>query len=254
MLQVNKSLTYLDLSSIETFSDSGAHCIFEGLQDNTTLTSLNLSSTGVTATDPDTARSLTKMLQVNKSLTHLDLSSIETFSDSGARCIFEGLHYNTYLINLNLSSTGVTATDPDTAKSLTKMLQVNKSLTHLDLSTNYSTRENFIISHIFKGLKHNTTLLELDISGMTITDSDAECIAQAMRCNRSLQTLKMHSSDKSIRCILDSLRFNTSLKLLCLFSRGIEKIVQDFKIARTNSGLPPIDIVLMAMPLNFFKS
>ena len=110
MLQVNKSLTHLDLSSNEKFLDSGARCIFVGLQDNTALTSLNLKCTGITATDPDTARSLTKMLQVNKSLTHIDFSSNETFSDSGARCIFEGLQHNTTLVNMNLCSTGIKAT------------------------------------------------------------------------------------------------------------------------------------------------
>ena len=98
LLRVNKSLTYLDLSSNLT-SDSGARCIFEGLQHNTTLVNLNLSHTGIPIADPDTARSLTKMLQVNKSLTHLDLSRNHTLSDSGARYIFVGLQHNTTLVN-----------------------------------------------------------------------------------------------------------------------------------------------------------
>ena len=76
------------------------------------------------------------MLQVNKSLTHLDLSGNETFSDSGPCCIFEDLQRNTALLKLNLSDTNITATNPETSRSLTKMLQVNKSLTHLDLSYN----------------------------------------------------------------------------------------------------------------------
>ena len=134
MLQVNKSLTHLDLSENEILCDSGAHYVFEVLQSNTTLVNLNLSNTGITAADPDTARSLTKMLQVNKSLTHLDLSENEVLCDSRAHCIFEGLLSNTTLVNLNLSNTGITAADTDTARSLTKMLQVNKSLTHLDVS------------------------------------------------------------------------------------------------------------------------
>ena len=130
MLQVNKSLTHLDLSDNGTFANSGAHCISEGLQHNTTLVNLNLSRTGIAVITLDTARSLIKMLQVNKSLTHLDLS-INSLSDSGAQIIFEGLQHNNTLVNLNLSNTGITATDPETASSLTKMLQINKSLTHL---------------------------------------------------------------------------------------------------------------------------
>ena len=107
---------------------SGTHCIFEGLQYNTSLVNLNLSRTGITATDPDTATSLIKMLQLNKSLKHLDFSLSRSFSLE-AHCLFKGLQYNTSLVYLNLSQTGITATDPDTATSLIKMLQVNKSLT-----------------------------------------------------------------------------------------------------------------------------
>ena len=85
---------------------------------------LNLSICDITATDPDTARSLTKMLQMNKTLTHLNLSENNRFSYSRAQCIFESLS--------TLVRTSIAATDPDTARSVTKILQVNKSLTHLD--------------------------------------------------------------------------------------------------------------------------
>ena len=128
MLKVNKSLTHLVLSWNGVL-DLGAHCIFKGLQQNTTLVNLSLRNNGLTATDSDTARSLTKMLQVNKTLTHLDLSG-NGLCDSGARCIFKGLQHNSSLVNLSLHENRITATDPDTARSLIKMLQVNKSLTH----------------------------------------------------------------------------------------------------------------------------
>ena len=107
LLQTNQSLRYLDLSSNSILDSS----FFEGLQRNTNLVKLNLSNTGITA-----ARSLTTLLRVNKSLTYLDLSSNLT-SDSGARCIFEGLQHNTTLVNLNLSHTGIPIADPDTARS-----------------------------------------------------------------------------------------------------------------------------------------
>ena len=216
MFQVNKSLTHLDLSSNETFSDSGARCIFQGLQHNTSLVNLNLSRTGITATDPDTARSLTKMLQVNKSLTYLDLSSNETFSDLGVQCIFKGLELNATLFTLNLRKTGITTTDPDTARSLTKMINENKSLTHLDLSRN----DEF-----------EATQLDLETSP-TITDMDYGCeyFSQAIVCNRSAQTLNIYffeSSDKGIRLILDSLKFKTTIQLMYLNRfYGIRKIVK----------------------------
>ena len=131
MLQENNSLTHLNLSGKYKFSDLGAQCIFESLQHNSTLVYLNLGMTTLTATDPDTARSLTEMLQVNKSLAHLNLSGN---SDLGGQCIFESLLHNSTLVYLNLSMTTITATYPDTARSLSEMLQMNKSLTHPDLS------------------------------------------------------------------------------------------------------------------------
>ena len=253
MLQVNKSLTYLDLSYSMGFSDSEARCIFESLHQNVSLASLNLSHTDLTATNPDTAKSLTAMLRVNKSLKNLDLSMNKSLSDSGAFCIFKGLEHNTSLVNLNLAEIGMTTEDPlKRFKSLTKMLKVNKTLTHLNLSNNSSWTsrcENLtIISNIFQGLQQNTTLIELRINDMMITDGDAACIAQAMRCNRCLHTLHMRFPlirGEGLSCILDSLIFNTSLKILYLTDtyEPIKRLVQDFRIARQNSELPLISIV-----------
>ena len=195
MLQVNKSLTQLDLSRNIQISDSGARCMFEGLQHNTTLVSLNLCHTGMTATDPDTARFLTKMLQVNKSLTHLNLSR-NKFSDLGARCIFDGLQHNTTLVYLNLSSAGKHITNPDTAMSLTKMLKGNKTLEHLDLSNDlilsFRTISHGMISCIFEGLEHNTTLRKLNLQRASdITDTDTEHIARVLKSNHSLEILNI---------------------------------------------------------------
>ena len=81
--------------------------IHSDIQYSTSLVHLNLRRTGITATDPDTAMSLKKMLKANKSLKHLDLSQNESFSLE-AHCIFEGLEYNTSLVQLNLCHTGIT--------------------------------------------------------------------------------------------------------------------------------------------------
>ena len=100
---------------------------------------MNFSSTGLVATE-DTARALTAMLQVNKTLTHLDLSENWNFSDSADWAyIFKSLQHNTTLDYLNLSRMGLVATE-DTAHALTTILQFNKTLTHLDLSANRKFR------------------------------------------------------------------------------------------------------------------
>ena len=79
--------------------NSYSHQIFEGLQHNFALVYFNLSNTGLVATE-DTAQALTTMLQVNKTLTHLDLSGNPKFSDSGAYCVFQCLQHNTSLVAL----------------------------------------------------------------------------------------------------------------------------------------------------------
>ena len=247
IIQVNRSLTHLDLSRNVQISDSGARCIFEGLQHNTTLVNLNLSQTGVSVSDPDTARSLTKMLQVNKSLTHLDLSK-NTLSDSGAHSIFEGLRYNTSLVNLTLSNTGIAVLNMDTARSLTKMLQVNKSLTHLDLSNHDLSYAHQMIMCIFEGLKHNSTLRYLNLHAAAgITVIMAEHIAEALQLNCTLQTLDISECSfierNGIDLILQSLIFNSTLQTLYISDIDSETL-STFKKAREAKDLPPIDIAM----------
>ena len=184
MLQVNKSLTHLVASHSKYFSDHEAFCVFKGLQHNTTLVSLDLSNCDITAADPEITKSL--MLQENSSLTHLNLSGNIGFSDSGARCIFKSLQYNSTLVYLNLGGTSITANDPDTAKSLTKMLRENKSLTHLDLSCKDTIPALTVLSH--SSFLHSNTTLHLVLRGREIS-KDAECIAQALKSNQSLLTI-----------------------------------------------------------------
>ena len=152
MLRVSKTLTHLDLSINWNLSDAGAYCVSQGLKHNTSLVYLNLSSTGLVATE-DTAQALTTMLQVNKTLTHLDLSHNEKFSDSGAYCVFQGLQDNTTLVYLNLSSTEITDKG---AEYIAQAIESNRSLQTLDISKNRITHNGF--AFIDKSLETNTTL------------------------------------------------------------------------------------------------
>ena len=243
MLEVNKSLTHLVVSHSKSFSDHEAFGVFKSLPHNTTLVSLDLRNCGITAADSEIIKSL--MLQENSSLTHLNLSGNIGFSDSGARCIFESLQYNSTLVYLNLGGTSITVNDPDTAKSLTKMLRVNKSLTHLDLSCRDTIPANRIVSLIFSALEHNTTLLHLVLRGREISKDDAECIAQALKSNQSLLTIDISRAYISrIDIILAALKFNTTLKTMCIpYNWAADVAVEDLKRARQESGLPSIDIV-----------
>ena len=244
MLRLNKSLTHLDLS-MNIFSDSGACCIFEILQHNTILVNLRLSQTGITAADPDTAKSLTKMLQVNKTLTHLDLSGNE-FLDSGACCIFEGLQHNSILVNLNLSKSGITATDPDTVWSLTKMLQVNKSLTHLDLSENAFLDSG--AHFIFENLEYNTSLVSLNLSHTSIKIADpdtAMSFVKMLKMNKCLTHLNLSDNVCSHTIFFEGLKHNTALRNLNLC--GVSDITDDnvehiAQVLKSNHSLQVLNI------------
>ena len=192
MLQVNKSLAHLDLSKSTNFLESELCYIFEGLQHNTALLELDVSCTGITATDTVT-KSLTTMLQLNRSLTHLDLSSNKTFSDSGACCIFEALQSaDTTLVNLNLSNCGMTVS---AIESLTKMLQLNRSLKFLNISRNHLSDSG--AQCIFQCLKHNATLIKLSLRKTCITaDPDtAKSFAKMIHENKSLTHLDISRND-----------------------------------------------------------
>ena len=206
MLQNNKTLTHLNISENDDFADSGAYCVFQGLQHNYTLVNLNMSYIKL-ITSEKTAQALSTMLQVNKTLTHLDLSGNNLWSVSVANCVFKGLQQNTAILHLNLRNTRL-----ETAWALSTMLKVNETLTHLDLSENLYFSDNGAY-WVSQGLQYNTTLVYLNLSSTEITEEGAEYIAQALKSNRSLQTLNI-SQNLIDKCIIDSLEVNTMLKIL----------------------------------------
>ena len=205
-------MIYQRIGTSQTQELGRTFCVFEGLQHNTSLVHLNLNNTyiGLVATE-DTAQALTTMLQVNKALTHLDLSRNWSFLESGAYFVFQGLQHNTSLVHLNLSYTGLVATE-DTAQALTTMFRVSKTIKHLDLSGNWKFSDSGAYV-VCQGLQHNTTLVYLNLSCTRITDKGAEYIAQAIESNRSLQTLDISTNritDKGFACIDKSLKTNTT--------------------------------------------
>ena len=77
MLKVNKTLAHLDLSGNNLRSISVAECVFEGLQQNTTLTYLNFKETGMTE---EGEKCIAQAFKSSSSLHTLDFST--NFQDS----------------------------------------------------------------------------------------------------------------------------------------------------------------------------
>ena len=227
MLQKNRALRRLDLSGNERFTDSGAHCVFVGLRHNSTLVDLNLRKTGITASNSDVRRALTKLLQVNKKLKGLNLSGNNQFSHSGVRCIFEGLRTNSNLTHLRLKSMNIKPLS-FTLRTLAELLKTNKSITYLNLSGNAILSEEFARC-IFESLQHNTSLVTLDLSRTAIDSvnyeitilrsSMASSVYNMLKKNRSLTTLKLSGNCYTclyVSKIFRGLRYNTTLRHLDL--------------------------------------
>ena len=167
--------------------------------------------------------------------------------------IAEALQTNTFLTKLNLTSLVFTGKN---GSALTKMLQVNKSLIHLDLSNNdtfsHKVTHVWIISCIFNGLEHNTTLCHLDLHAVSSViyihgDTTAKRIARVLKSNCSLQTLNIVGwkflGHNGIHPILESLMFNSTLQTLHISDIDSETL-STFKRAREAKNLPPINVVL----------
>ena len=168
--------------------------------------------------------------------------------------IVEAMQTNTFLTNLILPFMHKV----HDYSALTKMLQVNVSLTHLDLTTydfvsqieHPDSRNPHVISCIFEGLEHNTVLRSLSISGILTTDTNAEHIARALKVNCSLRALNMGRcyflGSNGIHLILDSLLVNSTLQTLHISYFDMD-VWNTFIQKRTTAAkkLPPIDIILL---------
>ena len=123
-LSANTSLTHLNFSSI---GDSGAASLSDAIQVNTTLTNLDLSWNII---GDSGAASLSDAIKVNTTLTNLNLSW-NGIGDSGAASLSDAIKVNTTLTNLNLSWNGI---GDSGAASLSDAIKVNTVLTNLYVS------------------------------------------------------------------------------------------------------------------------
>ena len=223
---LNQSLPISELLIHDGCLDREEDCLLhltEALQINCRLTKLQLSNMRLRYTEQN-GSSLNRMLRMNQTLKHLDLSGNRTLFTSGAHCIFQGLQHNTTLVHLDLSNTGIAATE-DTVQSLTKMLKVNTMLTHLNLS--YNTLSDIGAHCIFQGLQHNSTLVHLDLSitGIVAGEDTVQSLAKMLELNKTLTHLNLSnnglSSDLGAQCIFQGLQHNTTLNSLDLSDTGI---------------------------------
>ena len=112
---------------------------------------------------------IAEVLRTTRVLMELDLTHNQ-IGDKGLQCIAEALTTNTSLIELKARWCSINITK-ENGPSFSAMLQRNRTLRKLDLSFNGAVLDSEA-SFIIEGLKKNTTLEILKLSGCGCTDRD----------------------------------------------------------------------------------
>ncbi|CAF3969897.1 unnamed protein product [Rotaria sp. Silwood2] len=158
-LEINKKLAYFQLPSASSKSNPAIHIIFDGLTNNQSITHLELRGSYFSTTPKQFGEVIAKMLHKNKYLKYLNISQ-NRISEDGLKCISEALIQNNNLTDLDIGGIGG------------------------------SKREDKTIFYVAEILKANSTLLSLNITGITLTNDGVRELEQALTTNKSLIHLK----------------------------------------------------------------
>ena len=185
-LSVNTELTHLNLSGNQ-IGKSGAQFLSDALFYNTTLTHLNLDDNLV---GPNGVAYLSLALVVNTKLTYLNLDG-NLAQAFGATYLSRALSRNTTaLTDLNLARNEI---DDSVAKSLSRALSVNTTLTYLNLSGNKIGTPG--ATYLSGALSENTTLTDLNLSGNKIGTPGATSLFQVLSRNTTLTYLNLSENN-----------------------------------------------------------
>ena len=237
MLKENQVLKSLNLSNNPELGELALLYIAKGLQCNTSLVQLNLSSCAWTVTDRS-EQALGEMLKTNTTLKSLKMSGNTSLGDTGVKCIGKGISANTTLVLLNLRNCGITASG---AEYLSQMLSQNRSLQSLDIGANKHIGDEGI-SSIAGVLKSNKTLRELLMPHCGITDGKP--ISEALKTNRTLVKLDLSANfcitDTALILLGEGLRHNCGLEILKFSPQVTNDSLKHFILSLQNSHLTKI--------------
>jgi hypothetical protein len=222
----NIKLTTLDLSSNRL--DRYPRKIIKALEINKTLTKLNLSDTTIWVSD------IAKALKYNNTLLTLDLSytsigNITCISFDGGKIIAEALKINTTLTTLILHNNEMHSYG---IKEIAIALLINSTLTTIDISNNGI--RSYGIIEIAETLKKNTTLSTLILNNTKMRSCEAIAIAKALEINNTLTTFDISNNNigyDGAKAIAEAVKINTKLTTLnlrcCNISVDGEKAIRE---------------------------
>jgi len=260
-LSTNESLSILDLSSNVMNDLDSVKALSLAIKDHPQLTFVNLSDSNLVYSDQNGLELNTDVLSSilegcsnlkslvldrndikiegavslvadfiasNTSLTVLSLAN-NTMGDANAELLYKAMRNNTSLQELSLGQNRITL-----PKLLFESKRACEHLTHLDLSARkygypYSNKEKIrttpSVKLIASYLTRNPALIELNLSGNSITSSAVRALTSSLANNISLQHLNLSRNSLTDKCIPSfdvALKKNTTLLSLDLSDNKIK--------------------------------
>lgn len=206
MISQNYSLRYLNLHASNLY-DFHISELMRVIVDKR-IRYLNLSENFITL---EGVHALSEFLAHNKTLQKLNLSrNAQTqFKPDGVRCIMESLIDNPNIMYIDFSFMTLTGC----GESIGYFLEKNNSLESLILRAVQLNIKDF--KNIFSAIKSNTSLKEVDISMNDMGgDKSLELIAEAMKENKSLNTMRMDKinlNNDNYSIIFDAIEINKNI-------------------------------------------
>lgn len=233
---IEKSNTTEPPISIVNILDKWVSDLSEQLEENCTITSLDLTSNTISE---EAAKHIAEALKENSSIISLTILT-GSISENAAKHITEALEQNTAITKLKVIGTDLSSSrDPFTIrrkvrllvsdeinKYFAKMLRNNstlKSLTLKGFKIGDETGKLFV-----NALKQNIAISKLKISDISISREVGMHFAEMLRENTTLKSLhlkKCNIDSETVNCFADALRQNTSLSELEISSIPISREV-----------------------------
>ena len=191
-LQANRSLRHLNLCAA-MIRDRGATELGNALQSNCTLTHLGLPRNKISSVG---AEAIATSLQFNSVLIYLDLSQ-NAGGNSIAMALAQGLGSIRALKYLVVSNGCPSPFEdyvfPTGGSALARALQLNCTLTDLDLELNAIGASG--AATFGEALQTNSTLIRLNLRGNKVGEKGAVALGKAMQSNCTLTHLNLRSNN-----------------------------------------------------------
>ncbi|XP_076617946.1 leucine-rich repeat-containing protein 34 [Chaetodon auriga] len=218
-LRNNKCVTGLDVG-YNNITDEGVVHLADLLQeDDSALLSLDLMFNNI---QTDGAKVLADSLQCNSTLLSLRLSG-NKIENRGAMHLASMLQVNNTLKELELAACDL-ATQSVIAFAI--VLKSNTTLRSVDISRPllFSHQEEWAV-HFSEMLAVNSSLVELHLGKMGMTDTGMERLTEGLRLNRSLRYLDLRCNRVTrdgVRHLAEVLKRNQTLEIIDLSANRIE--------------------------------